>query len=527
MNQRKNPPLIICLFLFLSFTCAWGQTEVKLTNKKDLLPPDLLINKEIIKKQWLLYYPLESQASTEAAKSKINIKDMHAAQINCIPSSGVTGHLQCSVTYYLQGRNEDQFAGKGYAFEITTEIDPNISSKPMHIDKNLKPSRVHSSKLIDPILIRYKDYSFVIGRKSCAPDTISTVEGSTPESVKQRNLIFCGVGLSMKKEQDSNELSNWTDLDDIAFANTNNIFPEVFWQVRGNHLILGGREWQQKVGSKNYEVSTATYMKKSNWVLQIESAINQYNEQKNNKNALNQFKTSIAEAFSNFEVSHMTWKERISCPDSIMDSSNYVALQPDIIFYNDTPDLAMIHLRTRIEFPGNSAQKQAPAMFAERNGFAYSVILKCDIYQDGMNCTPLSVFDNPWTKNTLQTFNGDNKQLYFIGNIARSRAFKPGPRNQLFLYRTDLYQNFIANGFSSNVIYQQNKTLLLEVPPATSKFTSDTTYPFFDPLTTHDITQKCALFVTTVRTKRQSGIAILCLDKDELKPAAQPTPTTE
>ena len=524
MNRQKNLSLIIYLFLLLGFISARGQAEVKFTNDKDLFPSDLIINPEIIKKQWFLYYPSEPEEAPDFPNSSNTTKDMHAAQINCRPSSEVMGHLQCSVTYYLQGRNEDHFAGKGYAFEVSTEIDPTIRSDPMPVDRNLKPSKVHSSKLIDPVLIRYKNYSFVIGRKSCAPDTTSKVEGSIPE---QRDLIFCGVGLSMKKELDSDELSHWEDLGDISFWDTNNIFPEVFWQVRGNDLVLGGREWQHKVGSENYEVSIATYMKKTDWVLQIESAINQYDQQKYNSNALSKLKTSILKAFSNFEVFHMTWEERTSGSDSIMNSSNYVALQPDIIFYNGKLEETMVHLRTRIEFPGNSAKEQAPARFAKLNGFAYSVILKCGIYRDEMNCNPLSVFNNPWTKNTLQTFNDDNRQLYFIGDIAPSRAFKKGPRNQLFLYKTDLYKNFSTDEFSSNAIDERSKTLLLKVPLASSQFVSDTTYPFFDPLTTQDIMQRCALFVTTIRTQKKSGIAILCLDKDKLKPGTEPEATVK
>ncbi|UYM15609.1 hypothetical protein [Endozoicomonas euniceicola] len=534
MNRQKNLSLIIYLFLLLGFISARGQAEVKFTNDKDLFPSDLIINPEIIKKQWFLYYPSEPEEAADFSNSSNTTKDMHAAQINCRPSSGVTGHLQCSVTYYLQGRNEDHFAGKGYAFEVSTEIDPTTRSDPMPVDINLKPSKVHSSKLIDPVLIRYENYSFVIGRKSCAPDTVSFVasspaESSTPESVKKRDLIYCGVGLSMKKEQESGELSHWTDMDDISFSNSNNVFPEVFWQVRGDHLILGGREWQQqqKVGSKNHEVSTATYMKKANWVPQIKSAIKQYDQQKDSSNALSELKTSISRAFSNFKVFPMTWEEKTFRSDSIMNSSNYVTLQPDIIFYNSNPDLIMAHLRTRINFSGSSAKEKAPPGFAKLNGFAYSVILKCGIYPDRINCSPLSVFDNPWTKNTLQTFNGDNKQLYFIGDIAQSRAFNPGPRNQLFLYKTDLYKNFSTDEFSSNAIDQPGKTSLLEVPPANSQFISDTTYPFFDPLTTHDTAQKCALFVTTVRTEKKSGIAILCLDKDKLKPGTESEATVE
>ena len=113
-----------------------------------------------------------------------------------------------------------------------------------------------------------------------------------------------------------------------------------------------------KVGSKSYEVSTATYMKKTNWALQIDSAINQYDQQKYNSNALSELKTSISKAFSNFEVFHMTWEERTFRSDNIMNSSNYVALQPDIIFYKGSPEETMVHLRTRIDFPGNSAKNR-------------------------------------------------------------------------------------------------------------------------------------------------------------------------
>ncbi|MET4694825.1 hypothetical protein [Endozoicomonas lisbonensis] len=511
MNRPKKLSLIICLLLSLNFTRALGQTEVRFTSSKDFLNHDLTINQTLIKKHWFLYYPPESSNNRES------VKDMHAAQINCIPSSRVTGHLRCSVIYYLQGRNEDQFSGKGYAYEVTTEIDPNISSESVTVEEDLNASRVHSSKLTDPVLIRYKGYSFVIGRKSRDTDTISAVEGQTQESADKRKLLFNGVGLSMKSDQESDDLNSWAVLDDISFSESGDIIPEVFWKIRGNHLVLGGRQWHQASSSEeSYEVSTATYMKKTNWVPQIDSAISLYNEQKHDSNALSEFKASISEAFSDFEISYITWKERSSSAGSIMDSTNYVALQPDIIFYEDTPDLTMIHLRTRIQFPGNSARKQAPAMFAERNGIAYSVILKCDIYWGRTICKPLSVFDNPWTKNTLQTFNGDNKQLYFIGNIAPSGVFKPGDRSQLFLYKTDLYKKFIANEFSSNIIHQHYTPALLKVPSATSQFASDTTYPFFDPLTANDPEQKCALFVTTVRTNTQSTIAILCLDKDAL-----------
>ncbi|MCW7552232.1 hypothetical protein NX722_06135 [Endozoicomonas gorgoniicola] len=497
MNHPNKLLQIICLFLSLNVICARGQTEVKFTNNKDFLNHKLTINQNLIKKHWFLYYPPESSENREP------VKDMQAAQINCIPSSKVTGHLRCSVIYYLQGRKEDQFAGKGYAYEVTTEINPGISSESEPFEKDLKAARVHSSKLTDPVLIRYKGYSFVIGRK--------------PRTTDNGKLLFNGVGLSMKSDQESDELNGWTVLDDISFSKSDDIVPEVFWKIRGNHLVLGGRQWRQMTSTEaSYEVSTATYMKKTNWVLQIESAISLYNEQKHNSHALSEFKASISEAFKDFEVSPITWQERSSFADSIMDSTNYVALQPDIIFYENTPDLTMVHLRTRIEFPDNSARKQAPAMFAERNGTAYSVILKCDTPRGRMTCKPLSVFDNPWTKNTLQTFNGNNKQLYFIGNIAPSRVFNPGDRSQLFLYKTDLYKNFTANEFSSNIIHQRYTPALLEVPPAASQFDSDTTFPFFDPLTTNDPEQKCALFVTTVRTSTHSTIAILCLDKDGL-----------
>ena len=511
MNRQNKLLQIICLLLSLNVICARGQTEVKFTNSKDFLNHKLTINQDLIKKHWFLYYP------PEFSENRKTVKDMHAAQINCIPSSRVTGHLRCSVIYYLQGRNEDQFAGKGYAYEVITEINPKISSESVPVEEDLKAARVHSSKLTDPVLIRYKGYSFVIGRKPRATDTTSVEEGRVQGSTDNRKPLFNGVGLSMKSDQESDELNDWTELDDISFSKSDDITPEVFWKIRGNHLVLGGRQWHQTTSSEaNYEVSTATYMKKTNWVPQIESAISLYNEQKHNSNALSEFKASISEAFRDFEVSYITWQERSSFADSIMDSTNYVALQPDIIFYKDTSDLALIHLRTRIQFPGNSARKQAPAMFAERNGTAYSVMLKCDTYGGRMTCKPLSVFDNPWTKNTLQTFNGDNKQLYFIGNIAPSGVFKPGDRSQLFLYKTDLYKNFTANEFSSNTIHQHYTPALLKVPPASSQFASDTTYPFFDPLTTNDPEQKCALFVTTVRTSTHATIAILCLDKDGL-----------
>ena len=167
--------------------------------------------------------------------------------------------------------------------------------------------------------------------------------------------------------------------------------------------------------------------------------------------------------------------------------------------------------------PSEDAKKQSPSMYSENNGMAYSVILKCGIYSGEMSCNPLSIFDNPWTKNTVQAFDGNAKKIYFIGNIAPSGSFKPGDRSQFSIYKTNLYHNFIHDDFSAETIDKKNSALLLRVPAADTHFKSDTTYPFFDPLTTNDPKQECALFTTTIRTKFQSGIAILCLKKSALE----------
>ncbi|AMO56793.1 hypothetical protein [Endozoicomonas montiporae] len=514
------------LFLIAQLVPPYGraQSEVKLSSGYGFPGGGLTINEGIIKKHWFLYYPVPEAGSTA---TDTNVKDMHAAQIHCeAPSaqamtSDQTGNLRCSVVYYLQGRNEARFDGKGYAFEVTASMNADITQSAKPFETSINASKVHSSKLIDPVLIRYKDYRFVIGRKSCAPDTISAIQGSTPDAAEKRKLLFCGVGLSMKKDHSTGALSDWIELDDplLSKSDSDNIAPEVFWTIRNNHLILGGRQWHQVIEPKtSYEVSKATYMEKLNWVSEIDQAIKNDKEQPLDETDLSTLKNRITKAFSNFEIFPLTWAERINAPDHILGSGNYITLQPDILFPNDFPGHMLVHVRTRIEFPGEEAQKAAPIPFPEQNGMAYSVILKCHHHWGKMNCIPVSVFDNPWTKNTLQAFNDDFKPLYFIGHIAPSGSFKPGNRHQLYLYSTRLYQHFTADDFSSNTIDKNNKTLLLQVPPANSQFISDTTYPFFDPFTTSNPAYDCALFATTIRTKNQSGIAILCLDKSKLPP---------
>ena len=293
------------------------------------------INEDFIEKYWFVY----------------GEKDMHSAQLNCVPKHN-TDELKCSLMYYLQGSDEDQFEGKGEAFEITVDINPKINLSYQTFEKKVKELQVHTKKIIDPVLIRYKGFSFAIGRMpgECPGDPITKWKNAEEFRTATKKLNnFCGVGLSMKRDEDLGELKNWIPLTNFSLSNSTHVFPEVSWSIRGNSLILGGREWRM---SSRGETSTAVFMKKPDWTVQIKRAIDSYdNERAKDRNALGSLKARVSEAFKGFNVYPLRWKAQQTYTTNIMDSTHYVALQPDIIFYDGTPLQILVHLRTRIEFP--------------------------------------------------------------------------------------------------------------------------------------------------------------------------------